>query len=151
LRRVFDSQDIVQSVWASCTNRSFWDFQSPQALMAYLHRMALNHILDEERRRRPGRHAYTDAQSLTAADPSFSNLEVPSREPRPISTVANRELLQKMCEGLDETERCVIDLVQAGFTQEEIARQVGKSSRSVARMVDRARRILSELSEESVP
>jgi RNA polymerase sigma factor (sigma-70 family) len=151
MRRAYDSEDFVQSVWASCKHLSRWCFPTPQALMAYLQRMALNHILDEERRRRPGRHAYTDAQSLTPADSSFGNLEVPSRQPGPITTVAHREMLQKMCEGLDETERCVIDLVQAGFTREEIARQVGKSSRTVGRMVGRARRILSELSEESLP
>jgi RNA polymerase sigma factor (sigma-70 family) len=152
LRRVFDSRDFFQAVWASfLTDQKARSFRSPQSLVAYLNLMARNQILDEVRRRRLGRSPVPPAQSLTAADSSFSNLDVPSREPRPISVVANRELLQKMRDVLSETERRIIELVQHGCTQEEVARRIGVCSRTVGRAVNRARRILNEISEESVP
>jgi RNA polymerase sigma factor (sigma-70 family) len=153
LRREFDSDDFVQKVWTSFfEDPEVWHFETPEALVAYLSRIARNQILDEVRRRRPGRDTPAAAQSLTATDPSFGTLlDVPSRERRPISTVANREMLQKMRDGLDEEDRRTIDLVLQGFTHEEVARQVGCSVRRVGRIVKRARRILDDISEELLP
>jgi RNA polymerase sigma factor (sigma-70 family) len=152
LRRQYDSEDFLQAVWTSFwTDPMMPNFDSAQALVAYLNQMARHKVLDEVRRRRVGRSAVANAQSLTPADSSFGSLDVPAREPTPSYTVANRELLEKLREELPESERLIIDLVQHGLTQEEIARQIGVSPRTVSRVVRRVRRVLNQIAAGPLP
>jgi RNA polymerase sigma factor (sigma-70 family) len=66
LRSKFDSQDFVQSVWASvfADVEQLGDFNHPDDFIRYLARMAANKVIDESRRRFGGRRNITRERRL---------------------------------------------------------------------------------------
>ncbi|MBI1903682.1 MAG: sigma-70 family RNA polymerase sigma factor [Planctomycetia bacterium] len=143
LRSKFDSDDFVQSVWASF----FADLShversvSPEELVAYLAALARNKTVDEFRRRvatkklsrrreKPLASSTTTAQAAHRRHPTASGLAVA------------QETWDRLNEGEGDVGQEVLQLRLAGATFEEIAERLGVSARTARRIVQRSQQRL---------
>lgn len=132
LRSDFDSQDLLQNVW-----KSFFEafpehdaFASPDALKAYLQRMAANKTADAAcavRRRR--------------AEISVGGQEAPTFTPSQY-LLADEEF-ERLLRRTPTHYHDALHLLRSGATQAEVARQLGISERTIRRIL---RRLETEVS-----
>jgi RNA polymerase sigma-70 factor (ECF subfamily) len=138
LRTKFDTSDFAQAVWASF----FYDreglgrFEHSRDFVAFLTRMAQNKVVDECRRRLQTQKRNVTRECSISADAS-EEIVVPSREPPPSQIAIRNEQWQRMMEGLPTQYRQILELRVAGETQEEIARRLGISERTVRRVLSK--------------
>lgn len=125
LRRVFDSMDVTQSVFASFFIRSAageYDLNNPQQLAGLLVQMARNKVASSirmhSRHRRDVRRADANEEALHHAQ---------SNAPAPLEALEQEELLTMLQQGLSTEEREIADHRAHGRTWEEIALRMGGS------------------------
>jgi RNA polymerase sigma-70 factor (ECF subfamily) len=144
LRRLFDSEDVCQSVLASFLVRASagqYDLDEPKQLTGLLVQMARNKLASQARRhhkqKRDVRRVAPDAK-----DDQFGA----AAEPSPSRQVEFRELLQRFRQRLTEEERQLADWRADGRPWAEIVAQVGGTekarSKQLARAVERVARQL---------
>lgn len=138
LRPKYNTSDFVQAVWASFfCGRDQWDrFQHSGDFVAFLTKMARNKVLDECRQR-----LQTQKRDVAREQPMFSEaseeIPLPGREPAPSQIAIRNEQWQRLLEGLPSQYRQILELRVAGETQEEIARVLGVSDRTVRRVLSK--------------
>ena len=136
LRRVFDSEDVCQSVLANFFARvtaGQFDLEQPRQLLALLVAMARNKVLDQARRqqagRRDGRRVESAADLLDAvADPA----------PSPSRVVAGQELLREVRRQLTEEECYLADQRALGRDWADIAAERGGTPEALRKKLARA-------------
>jgi RNA polymerase sigma-70 factor (ECF subfamily) len=136
LRRVFDSSDFCQSVWASFLARlalGQFHVDRPEQLVRLLATMARNKVAS--RARRPG---ITREVKLTPDERSDREARFIDPSPDPSRTVAGSELLQAVRDRLSQDERRLSDLRIDGRTWSEIAAEVGGNPDSLRFRLTRA-------------
>ena len=145
LRSKFDSQDFVQSVWASffANIEQVRTFDDPEDFIRYLARMAANKVIDESRRRfGQNRSVNRELRLLNAADgdqpPYMSN------EPTPSESAIAHEQWERIAADQPIREQLVLQLRAADSTFAEIARRLNVSERTARRIVERTLRRLNE-------
>lgn len=138
LRSRFDSGDFAQAVWASffANREAAHRFDRPDALIAFLARMASNKIIDECRRvgaakRNISRERSLDGSSL-AADQTIAG-----PEPTPSQHAIAHEQWERMTAGQPSHYRRILELRAAGATHEEIAAELQVAKKTVQRVLDR--------------
>jgi RNA polymerase sigma factor (sigma-70 family) len=141
LRSKFDSQDFVQSVWASffANYGQFGGGLQIHDMAAYLGAIARNKTIDEVRKRlrtqkyRVSREVAGDA----AADPAATG-----RVPTPSETAVVRETWNHLTGGRSNRSVQVFEMRRHGVSHVEIAERLGVNERTVRRILDRAERRL---------
>ena len=149
LQRVFDSQDVCQSVLGSFFVRAAlgeYDLETPEQLLNLLVAMSRKKVIDQTRRaraaRRDIRRVETGAQEQQRAAPG----------PSPSQEVAGRELLQEFRRRLSEEERRLADARAAGRDWNQIAAEHGDSPEALRKRLTRAvDRVAQELGLEEAP
>jgi RNA polymerase sigma-70 factor, ECF subfamily len=138
LRPKFSTSDFVQSVWASffCGREQLGRFEHSGDFVAFLTTMAQNKVVDECRRR-----LETQKRDIRREQPIYTDAseEIPvhSREPAPSQIAIRNERWQRMLDGVPTQYRQILELRLAGETQEDIARQLGVSERTVRRVLSK--------------
>ena len=145
LRSRYDSCDLEQSVWASFFDRATKTcrFDSPQALVAYLRKMALFKVVDAYRQAvqasRNGRAAERplhDGPDGSGEGGPQGHLAAPSPTPSQ-EAVAREHWEQLLTEGRCELDRRILTMRREGYTHEEIGQVLGLSPKRVQRLLRR--------------
>lgn len=139
LRRLFDSQDVCQSVFGSFFVRAVlgqYDLERPQQLIGLLTAIARNKSIDQARRLAPERRDHVH-QALTGEAAAV----LPATGPSPSQVVAFDELLRKFRERLTPAERHLADQRATGRGWDELAAEMGVGAdalrKQLARAIDR--------------
>ena len=136
LRRLFDSQDICQSVLASFFLRAAagqYEIEQPGQLIRLLEAMARNKFLKQYEKQQAARRDYRRAK------PGLLNeSEVALDEPGPSTQVANAELIREARRRLSEEELRLVDLRAEGRSWDEIAAATGEQANAVRMRLSRA-------------
>ncbi len=139
LRRLFDSMDISQSVFASFFVRAAlgqYDLDRPERLLKLLVDMSRKKLADRAREAGAARRDYRRLRG-EGTTPSV----LPSPGSSPSREASARELLQEFRKRLTDDERRLADLRSLGQEWAQIAAEEGGSSealrKKLARAVDR--------------
>jgi RNA polymerase sigma factor (sigma-70 family) len=148
LRPQYDSIDFNQSVWASFFQipPEQYTFATPDDLIAFLSRLALNKVVDETRKRlHTHKRDVTRERSLDA--PPAAGLDelpadLPGRLPTPSQLAIAEEHWVQMLEGQGPRNRRVLEMLRQGHTHQEIAEQLDTHPKVIQRLL---RKILQRL------
>jgi RNA polymerase sigma factor (sigma-70 family) len=145
LRSKFDSQDVVQSVWAHLL-RGFreadWSFAGPAQLRAFLVTVTRRRLTD---RVRHFHVAQERERSLT--DGEAANLPA-GTQPRPSDLARANDLWEQMLALCPPEHHELLRLKRQGLRLTEIAARTGMHEGSVRRIL---RKLARQLAFESVP
>jgi RNA polymerase sigma-70 factor (ECF subfamily) len=144
LRRVFDSQDICQSVLGSFFVRAAlgqFEVDTPEDLLKLLTQMARNKLSDQARRQAV-RGVGGEDTGVAATVPDMN--AVPSPDPSPSKQVALRELLHEARRRLSEEERRLLDLREQGREWAEIAAEMGVGAEALRKRFSRAVNLVAQ-------
>ncbi len=137
MRSKYDSADFVQAVWASffAVEPEKTHFDTPEALISYLAKIARNKVIDAVRQRF-GTIKYNVGRerSLEAAE-MFNQRRVVSREPSPSQVVRAKERKDQIMARLSEAQQPIVALVLEGYTHREIAEKLGLNERTIRRVL----------------
>lgn len=138
-----DAEDLTQETfvraWTSmATYDDRWRFST--WLYAIATRLAIDHARSARQRSAAGQHEWSDASALAVAKNGTLDPAAPLMERE-----ARRNLWLVAQQMLGEEERSALWLKYAeGFSSDEIARTLGRSSIAVRVMLFRARRLLAD-------
>ncbi len=124
LRRLFDENDVCQSVMASFFIRAAagqFDLDGPEQLRQLLSRMGRNKLASQARRHRAQRRDYRRMGEFPGGDEALAA----GAEPSPSQAVAWRELLQEFRGRLSAEEQQLADLRAEGRSWADVAAQLG--------------------------
>jgi RNA polymerase sigma factor (sigma-70 family) len=137
LRRLFDSQDFAQDVWASFftnpPNKNV--FKSPQHFIAFLQGMARNKTMEVMRSRLQGRARNLNCEERSLDEEDSTNLLSPN--PSPSTVAMSREEWARLLGGLPRLHRHILIRRREGQSYEQIAAELGLSERTVRRITDK--------------
>jgi RNA polymerase sigma factor (sigma-70 family) len=142
-----DPQDVVQSVMRSfCLRYADGQFAvgSWDSLWALLAKITTNKCLTRSERYRTLKRDARREQSID--DPALveSAIEMWSREPQPDEAVLLAETVEGLIKSLEsERERAILELALQGYSADEIGPRVGRTGRSVQRVLTRVRERLT--------
>jgi RNA polymerase sigma factor (sigma-70 family) len=143
LRPKFDSQDFVQSVWASffALPLQNYDFESPEELARFLVDLAQNKVVDAVRQRINGAKYNVNREEFSLNDSQLPQniAQTPAREPTPAELAVARELWDRMLSsGEDLHQRIVQRATTSTKTMRELAEEIGVSERTIRRVLRHA-------------
>ncbi len=148
LRRRYDSTDFTQLVWASffCTPAQDWSFATPEALIAFLSRLATNKVIDTVRQQcETARRGDAQEESLdTGRSPDQDDALVhalPAATHTPSQYVMANERWQHLVRNLPPGHRRIVEMLREGHTTVEIADQLGMDRKVIQRLINRLREI----------
>ena len=142
--RIADEDDVVVSVFRTLFRRAeAGDFSRLQdrhdlwrLLVTITDRKVLNLVRDQRRKKRGGGHVVGESACLRAADHSLPGLQnFESKEPTPEFVATMVETVEHLLGLLDEENRGIALARLEGYSNEEIAAQVGRSVATVERRV----------------
>jgi RNA polymerase sigma factor (sigma-70 family) len=136
LRRQFDSVDFVQSVWKSffTVPGEQYTFDSPEALIAFLARVAQNKVLETyQGQLRTQKRGGARTQSLAGLHRHRAD-ELDPRQPTPSQIASADEQWQHLLAGMPPHHQRILVLLRHGYEVQEIAEQLGVSIKTVRRL-----------------
>jgi RNA polymerase sigma-70 factor, ECF subfamily len=141
-----DPEDIVQSVYRSFFMRyergefHLADWDSLWGMLTVITaRKCLNRAAYFRTARRDVR------RQVPLAEGDDSPLQLLARDPTPDEAALLTETVQGLMADLDERERTMLSLSLQGYTVQEISPQVGRSERTVQRLLEQVRRQLQSM------
>lgn len=137
LRRVLDSVDVCQSVFANFFLRvslGEYDLDHPGDLAALLVAMARNKLLDHVRRL----HSQKRDQRRMEADGDLAIAGIMDSANDPAQIAANKDLLMEVRQRMSPDEQQLVDLRGAGLEWPEIAAQLGANPDALRKKLTRA-------------
>jgi RNA polymerase sigma-70 factor (ECF subfamily) len=140
LRTKFDSDDFVQAVWASffAVGPSHYNFDRPEALIAFLVSLARNKVIDELRQRfQTEKHDINRERSLDGSA-AFAAEAMPALQPTPSQIASAKEIWERLLDRVPPTHQRILALLQEGHTVQEVAVGLGVHPRTVYRLIQRA-------------
>lgn len=126
LRPMLDSMDLVQSVHRSLLigiREEKLDISTPENLIALSLTMLRRKVARHWRRAQRQRRLADGSSTIDLLPTILAELTTP--EAGPAETAQYHDLLKRLCNELDSTERHVLALRLDGFTTAEIAEQLG--------------------------
>jgi RNA polymerase sigma factor (sigma-70 family) len=138
LRARFDSLDFVQDVWASFLTlpADRYAFDTPQALLAFLNRVAHNKVTEVFRQR-----FGTQKDDVTREDPDGTRAaardQLPSPGPTPSQWAVAGEAWERLLSRVPPGYWPILERLREGYTHEDIARMTNVSIATVNRIVRR--------------
>jgi RNA polymerase sigma-70 factor (ECF subfamily) len=153
LRRRFDSSDVVQeTLLRAHANRDQFRGTTEGEMVRWLQAILSNVVIEETRKARAGKRDVAVEQSLQAAvADSSTRLEayIAADQSSPSQQIERQELLLQVAQALDQLPEDQRDVVihhhLLGTPVGQIATQLGRSEKSVAGLLYRAKRKLGEL------
>ncbi len=145
LERRVAAEDVVQSVYGSFFVRARegqYALEQSGDLWRLLAAITLNKVYRQAERHTAGKRSINAERSFQADnDASFlaAPPEMLDRQPSPDEAAMVSENLQLLMEDFPDLQRQMLQLRLQGYLIEEIAEQVGRSERSVRRVLDKAR------------
>jgi RNA polymerase sigma-70 factor (ECF subfamily) len=139
LRPRYDSLDFVQDVWASflALPPDRTTFPTPDALVAFLNRVAYHRVLEAHRdrfvRQRDNINRETPIDDADGEHPE--NLRSPT--PTPSQYAIAGEALDQLLSRLPAGYQVVVQRLREGYSHAEIARMAGVSLTTVNRVIRR--------------
>jgi RNA polymerase sigma factor (sigma-70 family) len=144
LRRLFDSMDISQSVFASFFLRAAlgqYEIDEPERLLRLLVSMSRKKLADHVREERAARRDYRRVE-----DGPHQEKRLLAHDTGPGQQVALAELLREFHRRLSPDERRLADLRASGHNWNQIAAEIGDSAEALRKKLTRAiNRIATEL------
>jgi RNA polymerase sigma factor (sigma-70 family) len=128
-------------VWASFFQipPEQYTFATPDDLIAFLSRIALNKVVDETRKRlQTHKRDVNREQSLDVPPPAEGEefpADPPGRQPTPSQIAIAEEHWVQMLEGQGPRDRRVLELLRQGYTHREIADKVGTHPKVIQRLL----------------
>ncbi|HLJ96569.1 MAG TPA: sigma-70 family RNA polymerase sigma factor [Gemmataceae bacterium] len=150
VRRKVDPEEIVQSVYRSFFTRyrqghfelvnwdSLWGMLTTFTIRKCINRVEYFHAQCRDVRR----EFPLDKRGPEESYPAPSLFD---REPTPLEAAILSEAVQQVMTDLEERERQILALHLQGYTVHEISPEVGRSERTVQRLLERIRRQLEAL------
>ncbi|HVA51319.1 MAG TPA: RNA polymerase sigma factor [Pirellulales bacterium] len=144
-----DPEDVVQSAYKSFFVRlSRGDFQlddwgNAWGVLTTITLRKCGHRI--EYLRAACRNIALEAASPASPDDSVAAWEPIARGPTPAEAISLAELVERLLDGLDARDRQIELLRLQGFTEQEIAVQVGRTDRTVRNVLARTRARLERL------
>lgn len=136
LRTLFDSLDFVQDVWASLlADPERYAFDSPQALLGFLNRVAHNKVIEVFRRR--FRTQKEDATREVSANNAAGGGELSSPSPTPSQWAIAGERWEQLLGHFAVGHRVILERLREGHNNKDIARMTNVSLSTVNRIVRR--------------
>lgn len=141
-RRRFGPDDVVQSVCRTFFRRAQggqFTLGDSESLWALLCAITMNKIREKVRyHSRQKRGLDMEVQAVpSAGDSAASGFALFAPDPSPEEAVAFSEEFEQLLALLDEEERQILDLKLQDYTNDEVAEKLGKSERTVRRIVKR--------------
>ncbi len=142
--RMADEEDVVLSVFRTLFRRAedggFSQLQDRQDLWRLLvtitERKVIDLVRDQRRKKRGGGNVVGESACLRSTDQSFPGLQnFASKEPTPEFVVSMVETVEHLLGMLDDENRAIAVARLEGYSNEEIAAQVGRSLATVERRV----------------
>jgi RNA polymerase sigma factor (sigma-70 family) len=150
LQRLFDSQDVCQSVFGSFFVRAAlgeYELETPEQLLNLLVTISRKKVIDQARRAKAARRDYRRVEPAAAHEHQWA-----AGGPTPSQEVSGRELLQEFRRRLTDEERQLADARAAGRDWNQIAAERGDSPEALRKRLSRAvDRISQELGLEEAP
>jgi RNA polymerase sigma-70 factor (ECF subfamily) len=134
----FDAEDVVQSVFRrffSGARRGLYDAPDHEGLWQLFLVIALNRLRDQAAFHRSAKR---DVR-MTQADKAVEEQAAPDTSPAFLRLVVEEAL-----DALVPTQREIVEMRMAGHEVAEIARQTGRSLRSVERLLQQSRQQLAD-------
>jgi len=153
LRGKVDPEDVLQSVFRSFFVREAegqFELGDWESLWSLLVRITLRKCGRQIAAFCAGRRDVRRELCPTASeDDSGQRWEAVAHEPTPQEVVSLTETVEHLMRGLDETQRQMVVLRLQGHTAVEISRQVGRTERTVRRVLAQVREGLRRLGEQA--
>ncbi len=144
-----DPESVVQSVFRSFFERQAegrFELENWESLWSLLVRMALRKCCD---RAATYHAACRDVRREVApgppGEPSPDAVQAWTRDPTPEEAATLSDLLEQMMQGLDETQREMVKQRLEGYTVPEISARIGRTERTVHRVLSQVREVLKKL------
>jgi len=138
MRSQFDSADFLQAVWASFYAHQSWlsRFHRPEALIAFLARVATNKVISQCRSWKKRQHyqaleLHIDSGSKGGGIQRFPN----KKQPTPSQLAIAKETCERLVRDDPRTYRRVMELRIAGLSYTQIAQEVEMHEAKVRRIV----------------
>lgn len=141
-----DPEDVVQSVYRSffeAARSEQFDVERGGDLWALLVAITLHKLRDQVKRQTRDKRSI-DRERTFGSEDSLLGLQahLRSREPAPLEAVALVEQVEQLMRRLPPMSRRVLELRLQGHNHEEIAADIGRSQRTVLRLLNEIRRQL---------
>jgi RNA polymerase sigma-70 factor (ECF subfamily) len=152
LRAKVDPEDIVQSVFRTFFVRNAdgqfhvrdWD-----SLLAILAVIAIRKCAQRAKYYRAARRNIRRETDVTrTADESDVNWEAPASETLPPDRAAMAEIVEELMHGLDASEQPILVLSLQGSSVSQISAEIGRTERTVQRVLQRLRKRLERMAHE---
>lgn len=146
LRRRVDPEDVVQSACRTFFRRAIegnFSFESKDDLWKLLLTITLNKVRMQARFHSRNRRSISKEQAM----PEEANLQ-PAEWDHAIEQVELQDMLQVAFADKDDERKRVLEMWLEGRTQNEIAKVIGCSERTVRRIQDRIRKDLGSFLQE---
>jgi RNA polymerase sigma-70 factor (ECF subfamily) len=136
LRSKFDSVDFQQDVWASFfAEQPQKSFDRPEALAAFLAKLAKNKVLMTVRQRcRLQKYNVLREQSLEGSA-AWQARDAAARQPTPSQLAVAQERWDQLLKGRPPRHQRILILLRQGYTHQQIAHDLGLDERTVRRVV----------------
>ena len=149
LRPKVDAEDVLQSVYRSFFRRHAagqYELENWDSLWGMLTVITLRKC---GRRLRYFRSACRDVQrEVVLPAGAGAEVEAVGHDPTPSEAARLAETLEQVMRDLTERERSILSLSLQGYTSCEISEQVGRTERTVQRVLQRVRRRLEQMNAE---
>ena len=138
MRARFDSIDFVQDVWASflAVPQERYSFETPQALLAFLTRVAHNKVVEKFRQR-----FKSEKDNVTREQPvdevAGGREALVSAAPTPSQHAVAGEQWERILKKFPPGHQEIVHRLREGYTHEDIARMANVSLSTVNRIVAR--------------
>lgn len=150
VRQKVDPEDVAQSALKSFFRRHAegqYDLESWDGLWSLLALITLRKCNGRARHFRTARRD-VGHEVLPPADEACAGWEALAREPTPSEAAVLAETVEGLFRGQDETGCAIIGLALQGYTAPEISARVGRSERTVYRLLERIREWLEHSSDD---
>jgi RNA polymerase sigma-70 factor (ECF subfamily) len=151
LRPKVDPEDVLQSVYRSFFRRHAegqYDLESWDGLWGMLTVITLRKCGRSARRFRSACRDVQREVSLPPPGTDAAGFEAGGREPTPSEAARLTETLEQVMRDLTPRERVILVLSLQGYSSSEISDQVGRTERTVQRVLERVRRRLEQMNAE---
>ncbi|MBX9654781.1 sigma-70 family RNA polymerase sigma factor [bacterium] len=139
-----EAEDVVQSVFRTFFGRvqdHRFTFNHADDLWKLLVSMTLNKLRNKVDFHTAAKRDVGTEQPLSGNSSNPSAFDPSGDEPSPEAVVAFLDLLEHFMSELRDGDRRILELRLQGMTQDEVAREVGCTERTVRRTIDRIRAV----------
>ncbi len=137
MRREFDSEDIVQSVWGAIfdVRERLYALEQPADVIKYLSRAVRNRLIDKYRRRTRGNGSVQAPARPRSLDGLTDDSAIFAKDATPSQAAAAMELLMRLQGPANDPQTEVVRRYILGQSFVEIAEQLGRHPDDVRRLL----------------